>query len=117
MTNHAVSSTPRKWRIAGVVATPLLALSPLLVVSSAGASAGTSCTSKTVNVAISFQPDQVKARATCSSLAKVDKFKAVLTSRIFPDANSSWRTTKGSVDTGSRPKNPSVGHSYVVAPR
>lgn len=76
---------------------------------------GGDCSAKRIKVAVSFQPDHAKARATCTSLQSDSRFKAVLTSSVFPDAVSSWRSTKGSVETGTRPYAGSNGAKVEIA--
>lgn len=76
---------------------------------------GGDCSAKRIEVAVSFQPDHAKARATGTSLQSDSRSKAVLTSSVFPDAVSSWRSTKGSVETGTRPYAGSNGANVEIA--
>lgn len=97
---------------AGLVAAGVLAVVPVAIASSA--EAANTCSSQRIKIELSFQPDQAKAKATCTALNSNAKFKAVLTSSVFPDANSSWRETQGSVETGTRPWAGSSGSNVVI---
>lgn len=101
-------------RFATLVTVCALGATPLLYATSAEAVGGT-CTHKRIKIVLTLQPDQAKARATCTKLQSDSKFKAILTSNVFPNAVSSWRTTKGSVDTGTRPWAGSSGSSMEIA--
>lgn len=105
-----------RTRVVSVVGAIALAAAPLVTATSAQA-AGSTCSSQRIKIVLSFQPDQAKARATCSPLQKGMKFKAILTSNRFPNAVSGWRVTAGSVDTGTRPWASSTGSDVQTAKR
>lgn len=105
-----------KTKVIGALSAAVLMAAPLVNVANANA-AGSVCSSSRIKIVLSFQPDQAKARAVCSPLQSGMKFKAILTASKFPNAVSSWRTTAGSVETGTRPWIGSTGSDVQTAKR
>ena len=85
------------------------------IASHADAAPSSHCSSSRKKVVLSYQPDQAYAQATCNPLQTGHKFKAILTSNKFPNAVSEWRTTAGTVKTGTRPWFGSTGSDVQTA--
>ena len=85
------------------------------IASHADAAPSSHCSCSREKVVLSCQPDQAHAQTTCNPLQAGHKFKAILTSNTFPNAVSEWRTTAGTVKTGTRPWFGSTGSDVQTA--
>ena len=102
-------------RIAIAVAAISLGSTTLTIAAHADAAPSSHCSSSREKVVLSCQPDQAHAQTTCNPLQAGHKFKAILTSNTFPNAVSEWRTTAGTVKTGTRPWFGSTGSDVQTA--
>lgn len=81
-----------------------LSLGGLVTAVTTPAEAATYCTHGYTKIDVTLRPDEGQAWASWSSLPSTQKFRAKLIGKgVLPDITSVWKTTSGTVKTGTMP--------------